>query len=92
MENYQYKDSNVYVKKMKVLNFSSRNCPVCAKYIKDNEMVYLVFNNHKYFPNVVLHESCLKTEDVVSTFKLIENKYEEYEQTKGQFKELDDMF
>lgn len=36
-----------------------KNCPICDKEIALNDTVYLIINNFKLFPNVLVHTDCV---------------------------------
>lgn len=89
MDDYNYKDSYVYVKDIGKFRQSvyrrKWKCPVCNSYIEDEETVCMVLNNFKYFPNTLVHDECFIENDSEQVFMEIENKYKTYS-------EIEDMF
>lgn len=87
---YDYKDSTVWIKKVKWNNVEDYQkikwkCPMCYDYIKNGDVVYLVFNNYKYFPNVILHEDCFVEVKADYIFSEIEREYNEVKYKKNIF-------
>ena len=60
METINYKDSFVKVYHLKKLQMylNPRKCYCCNENIGSDENVILMINNHKYIPNMLLHEVC----------------------------------
>ena len=60
MEKINYKDSFVKVYHLKKLQMylNPRKCYCCNENIGSDENVILMINNHKYIPNMLLHEVC----------------------------------
>lgn len=48
-------------------------CPLCNKDLVVGEMVYLVMNNNKLFPNTVIHKLCTNNDLHSTTLQLIQN-------------------
>jgi len=84
-----YKDTEVYINSYTWKKLSDIHrvwkCPMCYKHIKENDQVYLLINNHKHFPNTLLHKECFEENDKDNLFGCIENEY-------LQIKRREDMF
>ncbi len=81
VETINYKDSfvNVYHFKKLPMYLNSRKCYCCNKNIGFDEKVILMINNHKYIPNMLLHEACYKSFNNKENFiGNIEKDYREY--------------
>ena len=69
----------------------TNTCPLCRKQIKSGDETYLLINNYKLFPNVVVHIWCVDLIPVVnaspikdwkSTIKKLKKDYDQAEQSR----------
>lgn len=65
-----YKSSDVHIRQHKATrNLVNRQCFCCSKRLEDNADIYMIFNNHKHFPNMLVHVDCFdsqKPDDIFS--------------------------
>ena len=81
INSFSYKDTPVFIRKM---TFRERNhedgqtCFCCQEEFKENDQLTLLINNHKYFPNMILHQECFEfwekrtdelCDDIVSAYE-----------------------
>lgn len=81
VETINYKDSFVKVHHFKNLPMylNPRKCYCCNENIGSDENVILMINNHKYIPNMLLHEVCYNSFTNKENFiGNIEKGYREY--------------
>lgn len=83
MENrtsYQYKDSAVIVmrSRYKVLSDNERHCYLCDEKLQNNDSFVFTCNNHKFIPNVPMHETCFEKADPQEVFTKIEADWTAY--------------
>lgn len=60
-------------------NYNGLICPLCNGELKIGEMIYMVMNNQKLFPNCVIHKSCV-VGGLEDTTKTLKYKYFNYKQ------------
>lgn len=77
-----YKDSTVYVAETNA-DFSSRKEPPvcwCCMHNVNRGKAIMLFNNFKYFPNMVMHEKCFNdlSHSPNKLFEAIEEDYSKY--------------
>ena len=88
MESFDYKDSFVAVRRYQTGKLPSqlvRKCYCCQNGINDCRAVILI-NNHKYIPNVLMHENCFdERQNKTELFEEIENKYIEFNHLRSTF-------
>lgn len=77
-----YKDSSVYIAETNA-DFSSREKPpicFCCMHNVSRGKAIMLFNNFKYFPNMVFHENCYNAvgRNTDMLFEAIEEQYKEY--------------
>ena len=81
MESFDYKDSFVAVRRYNTGQLPKelrRDCYCCKDKINNCRAVLLI-NNHKYIPNVLIHEECFDArQNKVEFFEEIEGKYQEF--------------
>ena len=89
MESFSYRDSMVYTQQWQYLKVPGKKhvCFCCRCEIKTGDDVVGLINNHKYIPNVILHEKCLneKKSDTNSLFDDIRKAYEQYKESDAVF-------
>ena len=84
----KYKDSNVYFTTHNGRwSMNPHRCFCCNKPILDGKAI-LTVNNHKYIPNVLIHEECFdiwknKTEELVSDLESAYNNYKNLQEVFG---------
>lgn len=81
VETINYKDSFVKVHHFKnlLMYLNPRKCYCCNENIGSDENVILMINNHKYIPNMLLHEVCYNSFTNKENFiGNIEKDYREY--------------
>jgi len=66
-------------------------CPLCRKQIESGDETYLLINNYKLFPNVVIHTKCVDLTPIMNsipiidwkdTIKKLKKDYEQAEQSR----------
>lgn len=89
---YQYKDSSVVICYMRFCQGVGK-CICCNKPVTENDSAALLINNHKYFPNMLLHRTCLDhlegndhaEEKMQKLFQECEEKYQKYHELQQYF-------
>lgn len=56
-------------------NDPDRVCPICNQPLTIGKPAYMVINNYKMFPNVMIHKSCVKVNLTATTIDLT-NQYD----------------
>lgn len=91
---YEYKDSFVVIRSMLGGAYTeSLTCVCCGKPLKNRECVALLFNNHRYFPNILIHQECLemlennknREGNMKALFQKLEQMYQQYKELKSYF-------
>ncbi len=74
----------------KVGNEDNRICPLCRKKIEDKDKIYLLINNYKLFPNIIIHDKCVLDKGTIfgdldwkNTIKKLKEDYERAEQSRN---------
>lgn len=64
-------------------------CPLCRKIIQPKDKIYLLINNYKLFPNIIIHDECvLDNENILpildweNTIKKLKEDYKQAEQVR----------
>ena len=63
---------------------SDQICPLCRKKIKAKDKIYLLINNYKLFPNIIIHDECILDTGTIfgdldwkNTIKKLKEDYEQ---------------
>lgn len=89
---YKYKGSFVAIRYARA-HTALQVCVCCGKPFKNKEPVALLINNHRYFPNMLIHRECLDMlENSENTEKNMEELFQKLEQMSTQYKELKTYF
>lgn len=85
---YRYKDSFVAIQYARAYT-AVQVCVCCGKSFKNKEPVALLINNHRYFPNMLIHRECLDMlENSENTEENMEELFQKLEQMYQQYREL----
>jgi len=49
-------------------------CPLCRKEIETDDSVFLLINNYRLFPNILIHEECVK-QDLATVIIILKYDY-----------------
>lgn len=64
-----YRDSTFH-------NTKKHTCPLCRQILKHEEEVFVIINNYKAFPNVLVHSKCCNKHGKQNTVKILTKDYE----------------
>jgi len=88
--NVKYKDTDViFIELTYKKNVLKRKnyyyCPLCTELIKSKDTVYLVINNFRIFPNILIHKNCYDEEHPKGVVRALENHYEQAKKYKQEY-------